>query len=231
MSASKPRSADGAISVVIVDDHRLVREGLRMLIDSASRLRVVGEARDVSEARSVVARELPDVVLLDLDLHGESGLDLIPEIATISEGSRVLVLTGLREQQVHQQCVRLGARGLVQKELAADVLIKAVERVHAGEVWFDRGLMSDMLSDVLQRRHAKAVDPAVERIATLTPREREVVLLVCEGLRNKQIADRLFISNTTVRHHLTSIFSKLGISDRLELVIFAYRHGLAKPPA
>ncbi len=224
MSSSNLRDEPATIRIVIVDDHKLFREALRLLLDSRSDFAVVGEARSAAELLPLVERERPDIVLLDLDLN------LIEEIEARSEGTRVLVLTGVRDPRLHQQCVCRGAKGLVQKEHAADVLIKAVERVYAGEVWFDRGLMNDVIVDVLQQKNAKQVDPNAERIATLTPREREVVSLVCEGLRNKQIADRLFISNTTVRHHLTSIFSKLGISDRLELVIFAYRHGLAKPP-
>jgi two-component system, NarL family, nitrate/nitrite response regulator NarL len=229
MSTTKVRNGSAAIRIVLVDDHNLFREALRLLLDSRSDFAVVGEARNTTEALPMVEREQPDIVLLDLDLNGESGLDLISEIESRSEKSRVLILTGVRDPAIHHQCVCRGARGLVQKEFAAEILIKAVERVHAGEVWFDRGLMSDVLSDVLQQKNAKQADPNTAKIATLTPREREVVSLICEGLRNKQIADRLFISNTTVRHHLTSIFSKLGISDRLELVIFAYRHGLSKP--
>lgn len=230
MTVTKPRAGSRTISVLLVEDHRLVREGIRLLLDNHPNLAVVGEAKNAAEALPIVARERPDVLLLDLDLNGESGLDMIPEIEALGVATRVLVLTGSRDRTLHRQCVYRGARGLVQKDLAAEVLIRALERVHAGDIWFDRALMSDALSDVLQQRAAKETDPDAERIASLTPREREVVSLVCEGLRNKQIAERLFISNTTVRHHLTSIFSKLGISDRLELVIFAYGHDLTKRP-
>lgn len=218
------------IKIVIIDDHKIVRGGLRMLIESHQHLSIVGEAGSRAEAIPVVARELPHVVLLDLDLNGESGLDLIPEITAASSQSHVLILTGVRDDEVHQQCLRLGAKGLVRKEMAAEVLIKAIEKVGAGEIWFDRSMMSHVLSDVLNRREAKRIDPETAKINSLTEREKQIIPLVCEGLKNKQIAERLFISDTTVRHHLTSIFSKLDISDRLELVIYAYRFGLGKTP-
>lgn len=200
-----------------------------MLIESREDFKVVGEAADQKEAREVFDRETPEVVLLDLDLGGESGLDLIPELT--KKGARVLVLTGVRDQEQHQQCLRLGAMGLIKKEQTPAVLLKAIEKVRDGEIWFDRTMMSDVLSNVLQQKSAKEIDPETKKIGSLTNRELEVIALVCEGRKNKQIAERLFISDTTVRHHLTSVFSKLGVADRLELVIYAYKYDLAKPPS
>lgn len=217
------------IRIVIVDDHKVMRGGLRLLIESLAHLMIVGEAGSRAEAIPVISRELPDVVLLDLDLKGENGLDLIAEINAVSSQTQILILTGIRDDEMPQQCLRLGARGLVRKEAAADVLIKAIEKVGAGEIWFDRTMMSHVLSNMLNGREAKQ-DPKMAKIESLTEREKQIIPLVCEGLKNKQIAERLFISDTTVRHHLTSIFSKLEISDRLELVIYAYRFGLGKPP-
>lgn len=218
------------IKVLLVDDHKMVRGGLRMVIDGRPNMRVVGEAGKKGDVLPLVERERPDIVLLDLDLGGESSSDLIPEIA-VSGGRKVLILTGTREPEIHQACVRLGASGLVMKDSDDKVLTKAIEKVHEGEQWFDRNLMSNVLTSVLNQRRAREEDPEAAKIATLTAREREVVGLVCEGLKNKQIAERLFISDTTVRHHLTSIFNKLDVSDRLELVIYSYRYGLAKPPS
>jgi DNA-binding NarL/FixJ family response regulator len=218
------------IKIMIVDDHEVVRGGLRMLIENEPGFTVAGEAGNSKEALIKIAQTEPDVILLDLDLKDESGLDLLPQLSSDHPKSQVLILTGLRDSEIHRHCVRLGARGLVLKDLAPDVLIKAIKKVYAGEIWFDRTMMSSVLSDVLNKKNAKESDPERAKIATLTERENQVLALVCEGLRNKQIAERLFISDTTVRHHLTSIFSKLAISDRLELVIYAYRYGLAKPP-
>jgi DNA-binding NarL/FixJ family response regulator len=213
---------------MLVDDHVSIREALKLLIESREDLRVVGEASSVAEAREVFDRVKPQLVLLDLDLGGETGLDLIQEFS--SKGARVLVFTGIREPEQHQLCLRLGATGLIRKEESRNVLLKAIEKVHRGEIWFDRSMMSDVLSNVLKQKNEKDSDPDAAKIASLTDRELQVIKLVSEGRKNKQIAERLFISDTTVRHHLTSIFSKLGVSDRLELVIQAFKYGLAKPP-
>jgi two-component system, NarL family, nitrate/nitrite response regulator NarL len=216
------------IRVMLIDDHQVVRSGLRMLLESHPGFEVVGEAGNSREAMPIINRTQPDVVLLDLDLNGESGLDLLPQI-TPNQKSQVLVLTGIRDPEVHRTCVRLRARGLVHKETAPGLLIKAIRRVHEGEVWFDRLMMSNVLNDALNQKSAEESDPEKAKMASLTERELQVIGLICEGLRNKQIGERLFISDTTVRHHLTSIFSKLQVSDRLELVIYAYRQRLADP--
>jgi two-component system, NarL family, nitrate/nitrite response regulator NarL len=225
-----PPSKSEPITLVIVDDHKMVRDGIRMIIENRPGLKVVGEAGGKSEALALILKESPDIVLLDLDLRNDSGLDLLPEIKTNSARTRVLILTGVRDPEIHQQCVRQGARGLVQKEAASDTLVKAIEKVYAGEIWFDRNMMSSLLNDVLEQKNGKAEDPETLKMGTLTAREKEVIDLVCQGLKNKQVAERLFISDTTVRHHLTSIFSKLDVSDRLELVIYSYRFGLSDPP-
>ena len=218
------------IRITLIDDHEMIREGLQMLIESSPNLKLVGMAGNSCEAVASVEREQPDVIILDLVLDGESGLAIIPQLLEKAKRARVLVLTGVLDQEAHREALRLGARGLVLKDKAADVLLKAIDRVHAGEVWFDRSIMSSALSDALKQKVARQVEPEAAKIAELTEREHQVIALVCEGLKNKQIAERLFISDSTVRHHLTSIFSKLEISDRLELVIYAYKHGLAKPP-
>jgi two-component system nitrate/nitrite response regulator NarL len=214
------------IRIMMVDDHASIRGGLRLLLESHDNLKVVGEAGNKEEAQIVFDREKPELVLLDLDLRGESGLDLIEGF--VAKGARVLVLTGVIDDQQHRLCLRLGAVGLVEKERAPNVLLKAIEKVHQGEIWFDRAMMSDVLSNVLRQKDEKETDPEAAKIASLTDRELQVIALVREGRKNKQIAERLFISDTTVRHHLTSIFGKLGVSDRLELVIYSYKYELAK---
>jgi len=115
------------------------------------------------------------------------------------------------------------------KQQAADLLLKAIRKVYAGEVWIDRSMMGSVLDDVRTERQ-QGTNTEATKIASLTPREREVVALVSEGLKNKLIGERLYISETTVTHHLSSVFSKLEVSDRLELIIYAFRHGLAKMP-
>lgn len=218
------------IRILLVDDHVVVRAGLRMIIQSRPGMAIAGEAGSREEALALAAAEHPDIILLDLDLGGESGADLITELISASSEARIIILTGLRDPEVHRQAVLLGAMGIVKKEKAAEVLINAIERVHAGEAWLDPSLMAGVLLEMTRADKSQKADPEAGKIATLTNREREVIALIGEGIKNKQIAGRLFISETTVRHHLTSIFDKLGVADRVELLIYAFRHGLANPP-
>ncbi len=215
------------IRVLIVDDHAVVRAGLRMLIDQDQDMKVTSLAGNRSEALAAAASDQPNIIILDLVLGDDDGLSLLPELKGIAPNSRVLVLTGLRSSDSQRKAMRAGAMGIVLKEHAAETLIKAIKKVHQGEVWLDRLTMGSVLKEMTEEKQA---DPDQEKIASLTEREREVVGLVGEGLKNKQIAAKLFISETTVTHHLSSVFSKLAVSDRLELIIYAFRHGLAKLP-
>jgi len=216
------------IRVILVDDHKVVREGLRLLIQSQPGFKVVGDAVNSKEALLVAAREQPDVILLDLDLGSESGIDIISQLLATATRAHVLALTGLRDPEVHRQAILHGAMGVVQKEKASQVLLKAIEKVHAGEVWYDRSKLGSVLADFSRGPEAKETEAPVVNGPILTQRESEIVALVSQGLKNQQIADRLFISHVTVRHHLTSIFAKVGVSSRLELIIYAYNQGLAK---
>jgi DNA-binding NarL/FixJ family response regulator len=225
-----PDSVADPIRILLIDDHMIVRAGLRMLIENHDGMIVVGEAGTRIDGLEIAAREQPHIVLLDLDMGAESGLDFMPQLLAAAPNARIVVLTGLRDADAHRRAVHLGAIGLVFKEKATEVLIKAIEKVHAGEVWLDRALTASVLSEMLHAGEREKADPEVQKISFLTEREREVVGLVCEGLKNKQIGDRLFISEATVRNHLTSILSKLGLSDRFELALYAYRQHLAKPP-
>ena len=217
------------ISIMIVDDHAVIRSGLRMLIEQDQTMSVVAQAGTGAEAISLAEREHPDIIVLDLILGDEDGLECLPDLCKVSPSSRVLVLTGVQTADSHRAAIRRGAMGIVLKQQAADLLLKAIHRVHAGEVWIDRSMMGSVLSEMRTEAHEE-VDSETPKINTLTPRELEVVTLVSEGLKNKQIGERLFISETTVTHHLSSIYSKLGVSDRLELVIYAFANGLAKKP-
>jgi DNA-binding NarL/FixJ family response regulator len=162
-----------------------------------------------------------------LVLGEEDGLAFLPELREQVPGSRVLILTGVQNPDSHRSAIRLGAMGIVLKEHAADLLLKAIRKVYEGEVWIDRSMMGMMIQEFTKPIQT---NPEDSKISALTTREREVITLVGEGLKNKQIAERLFISETTVTHHLSSVFSKLEVSDRLELIIYAFRHGLAKMP-
>lgn len=223
-------AATRPIRVVLIDDQRLFRVGIRSLIDRGNGVAVVGEAGSRADALVVVQSEQPDVILLEMTLQGDSSLDCIPEMLSIAENAKVLMLTAARDSELHRTAVRMGAKGLVSKDAPVELLSKAIEKVSVGEVWLDRATTAAMLEELSRKNDVRKRNPEEMKISTLTDREREVVSAVGEGLKNKQIADRLFISDVTVRHHLTSIYGKLGVSDRLELVIYAYRYGLVPIP-
>jgi len=215
------------VRILIVDDHAVVRAGLRMLIDQNPAMKVVGLAGDRPEALALATSEQPDLIILDILLGDEDGLAMIQDLREVAKDARVLVLTGLRGSENQRRAMLAGAMGVVLKEHAVEVLIKAINKVNEGEVWLDRLSMGSLLDEMT---HAPEVDPEEEKIASLTDREREVIALIAEGLKNKQIGQRLFITETTVTHHLSSIFSKLDVADRLELLIYAFSRNLAKMP-
>ena len=217
-----------AIRVAIVEDHSIVREGLRLLIEGQEDMTIACESATMEQALLAIKSEQPDVTLLDLDLAGVIIVERIPEVLRAAPRMRVLVLTGLRDADLHRRAIRLGALGLVFKDKTGDTVLKAIRRIHAGEAWVDHGLMASLINDISGRDDKTAREAA--KIATLSHREREIANVLCEGLSNKQIAERLFISEATVRNHLTSILSKLELSDRFELAIYSFRNGLAQPP-
>jgi DNA-binding NarL/FixJ family response regulator len=226
-----PISPPQFVRVLIVDDHGIMRAGLRMLLESQSGIMVVGEASSCADALALATCTQPDVIVLDLDLGGENAVESIPTLLRTAPETRILVLTGLRDPEVHRQAIRHGALGLVFKEKAVETLLQAITKVRAGEVWLEPTMIAQVLGDLTRPQLSPQTSSEATKIARLTEREREVITLVGEGLRNKHIAARLYISEATVRHHLTAIFAKLDISDRFELAIYAYQHGLAKPPA
>jgi two-component system nitrate/nitrite response regulator NarL len=219
------------IEILLIHDHAVVRAGLRMLIESWPGLKVVAEAASKSDALAIVSAQKPDIILIDLDSsHEGSGMEFLSELRSIADEGNLIVLTSMRDSDVRLRAVRHGASGVVLKEKAAEELRKAIEKVHQGEIWLDRALTADVLSELWKTNNGKKPPSEADKFATLTPREQEVAKLVSEGISNEEIGSRLFISQTTVRHHLTSIFSKLEVSNRFELLIFLYRHKLVKPP-
>lgn len=204
-------------TLFLIDDHPVLREGIRMLLDAAGDVRVVGSSATASGAIAPLRQLSPDVVLLDLDLGEEDGLAWLPRIASAAPAAKVLILTALRDRARDEEGLRAGARGLVLKDAAPEVLLQAIRSVAAGALWFDPRML--------------AAPPAAVAVTTtpdLTPRELEIVTLVAEGLRNEEVGRRLGISEKTVRNHLTTVFQKVGVSGRLELVVYAYERGLAR---
>jgi two-component system, NarL family, nitrate/nitrite response regulator NarL len=214
------------IKVMLIDDHAVVRAGLCMLIESHANLNIVAQAGNSVEALIYATQTQPDVILLDLDLDAESGLDLLPELRRVSPHSRVLILTGLKDMENSLQAVRAGAMGIVTKDQAGDILLQAIHKIHAGEAWLDGAVTAKALLHLTQAQSVPSIDAEAAKIASLTHRERQIIALICEGLKNQLIADRLRISEGTVRNHLTVIYEKLEVKDRFGLIVYAGRQRL-----
>ena len=240
MSSPAPAAAAQPIRVLLTDDHALVLWGLRQLIDSAQpRMRVVGTATSTRELLAHDALAETDLVLLDLGLPDGNPMECIRQLA--GKGLKVLVLTGNLNVAQHMEAVKQGARGVVLKSHSTELLLRAVERVHAGEVWVDRALMAQLLGQIsgvpapapAPAAPAAPHDEQAQRIASLTPKERQVVQAVVQhrGAKSLVVAETLAMSEHTLRNHLTVIYSKLNVHGRLELYAYALEHGLAQPPA
>jgi two-component system nitrate/nitrite response regulator NarL len=221
-----PGLTKNPIRIVILDNHTLFRAGIRRIIESKSGMEVVGEAGSLAESLELVTNLNPDIILVELNLTGQPDLDILSSLIKVSVGPRLILVTGTSDPMVQQKAVEDGAVGVVYKTQPPEVLIKAIEKVYAGEVWLERSLIANVLSRLSRNQPASKVDPETESITRLSEREKEVVRLIGKGLKNKRISTELCISETTVRHHLTSIYSKLGVSDRLELLVYAHRYGL-----
>jgi|SRR5579862_46763 len=212
---------DRPIRVIVVDDHPIVLHGLQQLFERAGDFEVVGSCRDGAEALAAVRRGGADVMVLDLRMPGQSGIDVLRTIQDEKLECRVVLLTAALRDAEAAEVVRLGARGLVLKESAPEVLVACVRRVHQGEQWFDRNMMARAFD-----RAVRSGAPATATGAALTPRELEIVRMVAQGMRNREIGQRLFISEGTVKIHLHNTYEKLGVDGRLELLLYAQEKGL-----
>jgi DNA-binding NarL/FixJ family response regulator len=224
-----PESNASIITILLVDSQALLRAGLRLILEKEPKFAVVGEA-SIREEALEGARLRPDIIILNMNSDGESDLDLLSDLSITAEGSRVLVLISDFDLELRRRIVRFGVKGLVQKTESPDRLIAAVKSVYSGEVWLDPRTVSHVLDDLLHAGDVKQTNRVLNNGVRLTGRERDIIALIGEGLKNKQIAERLCISEPTVRHYLTSIFEKVEVKGRQGLIVYAYQHGLAKPP-
>jgi DNA-binding NarL/FixJ family response regulator len=227
-SASSAVAPSTRIRIVIADDHPIVRDGLRKLLNLEEDLEIVGEASDGREVLELVQLHEPDVLLLDLRMPVMDGLTALQSLQHIGRKTRVIVLTASEDKNEFVQAMKLGCSGIVLKQTAPELIVKSIRKVHAGEIWLDShttaAVMRQFASPGSDVGNAPAAKPR-ER-SPLSAREREIVALVAQGYKNKEMAEKMFISEQTVKNHLHNIFDKLGVSDRLELALFAIHKGI-----
>jgi DNA-binding NarL/FixJ family response regulator len=211
--------------VVIVDDHTLFREGLKTILGTEDDIEVVADLDSAEDIVELVWQTRPDLLLLDIRMPQGSGLDAIPAVLKISPATQVLVLTASDEKEEHVRAFRLGAKGVILKDSARQTLMQAIRTVCRGEMWMDPR-MSSALVDELSHMGGEGDIVTLRHENGLTERELEIVRLVASGFKNKEVGATLSISERTVKTHLTNIFQKLGVRDRVGLVMYALKHGL-----
>lgn len=211
------------VRIGIVDDHRMVREGLRTMLREQPSVEIVGEAEDQAGALRMIEDAAPEVVLLDIRLKGASGLDTCRLIHQRFPDVKVVFLTVYEDEQYIFEALRAGARGYLLKKVGDEDLVKVIEAVRSGEIIVDPALTGQLALRAASRSHTWA-----EARFGLSAREAEVLELVTQGLSNQRIGERLFISEETVKSHVRAILRKLGVQDRTQAVSFALREGLVK---
>ena len=215
--------ADNPIQILIADDHPIFRDGLRRLLESEPNLKVVGEAADGRQAIDMVNTTKPDILLLDVAMPNLPGLEALRELSEAQAQVKVIILTASIERRQMLIALQLGARGIVLKESATQVLMKGIETVQAGGYWVGKASVPDLKELVLQDMPTVEQEPSGDKWG-LTKREMQMVAAIVEGCSNRDMAQKFGVREDTVKHHLTSIFSKLGVSTRLELALFALEH-------
>src|SRR3954463_9999468 len=240
-NASGPISGIGTpskskIRIVVADDHPIFRDGLCKLLALEEDFEVVAQASDGRQVLEVLQQLEPDILLLDLKMPGLDGLGTLQRLQAARNKTRVIVLTASDDKNEFVQAMKLGTSGIVLKQTATELLIKSIRKVHAGEIWLDSHTTAAVLRQFVANEEAPQAPPPPpppsssqgrerER-SPLSQREREIVALVAQGFKNKEMAEKMFISEQTVKNHLHNIFDKLGVSDRLELALYAIHNNL-----
>jgi DNA-binding NarL/FixJ family response regulator len=211
------------IRIAIADDHTIFRDGLRRLLTLEGDFEIVAEAQDGTEVMDILRDKEPDILLLDLKMPGLDGLSLLQRIQTQKIKTKIIVLTASDDEGEYVQAMRYGTSGIVLKQTATELLLKSIRKVYEGEIWLD-----SKTTAAVMRQFASPSDPGPRERdkPRLSNREREIVALVAQGFKNKEIAERMFISEQTVKNHLHNIFDKLGVSDRLELALYAIHRNI-----
>ena len=221
------------IRIVVADDHPIFRDGLCKLLALEDDFDVVAQAQDGRQVLDVLQQTEPDILLLDLKMPGLDGLGTLQRLQVSKGKTRVIVLTASDDKNEFVQAMKLGTSGIVLKQTATDQLIKSIRKVHAGEIWLDSHTTAAVIRQFVANEDAAPMPPPQisgpprerER-SPLSQREREIVALVAQGFKNKEMAEKMFISEQTVKNHLHNIFDKLGVSDRLELALYAIHNNL-----
>ncbi len=217
------------VRIVIADDHPIIRDGLKKLLLLEDDFEIVGEARDGREVLAKVQEVDPDVLLLDLRMPNRDGLAALQALQQTNKRTRIIVLTASEDKNEFVQAMKLGCSGIVLKQTAPELIVKSIRKVNSGEIWLDSQTTAAVMhqfSTNLDRSSFQGGSGKGREPSPLTTREREIVALVAQGYKNKEMAKQMFISEQTVKNHLHNIFDKLGVSDRLELALYAVSKGL-----
>lgn len=217
------------VRILIADDHPIFRDGLKRLLESEGEFKVIGEACDGVEAVSMARQLIPEVMLLDLAMPRRQGLETLRELASDARSVRVILLTAAAEKEQIVEALQLGARGIVLKDSATQILLKSIRAVMDGEYWVGRESVSNLVQYLRTLVSPASAFPQRNKYR-LTPRELEIIAAVVAGFANKEIAQHFKISEDTVKHHLSNIFDKVGVSSRLELALFAVNQSLPFKP-
>ena len=215
--------------ILIADDHPIFRDGLKRLLESEGEFKVIGEACDGVEAVAMARQLIPEVMLLDLAMPRRQGLETLRELASDARSVRVILLTAAAEKEQIVEALQLGARGVVLKDSATQILLKSIRAVMNGEYWVGRESVSNLVQYLRTLVTPASAFPQRNKYR-LTPRELEIIAAVVAGFANKEIAQYFKISEDTVKHHLSNIFDKVGVSSRLELALFAVNQSLPFKP-
>jgi two-component system, NarL family, nitrate/nitrite response regulator NarL len=220
------------IRIVVADDHPIFRDGLCRLLALEEDFEIVAQAHDGREVLQVLQEFEPDILLLDLKMPNLDGLGTLQRLQASRNQTKVIVLTASEDKSEFVQAVKFGTSGIVLKQTATELLIKSIRKVHAGEIWLDSNTTAAVLRRFASPDESPQPTPPPpsstrerER-SPLSQREREIVSLVAQGFKNKEMAEKMFISEQTVKNHLHNIFDKLGVSDRLELALYAIHNNL-----